>query len=74
MQKKHGSSVFSRVLIPGDVYYLPAGDKFKATFGNVGAIDVWVDGHLIKKLGPANTKKTGISMSPDALKSVGFAE
>lgn len=69
-----GNSVFSRVLVPGDVYYMPVSDKLKATFGNVGAIDVWVDGQLIKKLGPANTKKTGISMAPDALKSVGFAE
>ncbi len=69
-----GNSVFSRVLVPGDVYYLPLSDKLKATFGNVGAIDVWVDGQLVKKLGPANTKKTGISMAPDALKSVGFAE
>jgi len=74
IEDARGSSVFSRVLIPGDVYYLPAGDKFKATFGNVGAIDVWVDGRLIKKLGPANTKKTGISMAPDALKAVGYAE
>ena len=74
VEDARGSSVFSRVLIPGDVYYLPLGDKFKATFGNVGAIDVWVDGQLIKKLGPANTKKTGISLAPDALKSVGFAE
>lgn len=74
IEDARGSSVFSRVLIPGDVYYLPAGDKIKATFGNVGAIDVWVDGRLLKKLGPANTKKTGISMAPDALKSVGFAE
>ena len=69
-----GNSVFSRVLVPGDVYYMPVSDKLKATFGNVGAIDVWVDGQLLKKLGPANTKKTGISMAPDALKSVGFAE
>ena len=74
IEDARGNSVFSRVLIPGDVYYLPSGDKFKATFGNVGAMDVWVDGQLIKKLGPANTKKTGISMSPDALKSVGFAD
>ena len=74
IEDARGSSVFSRVLIPGDVYYMPLGDKFKATFGNVGAIDVWVDGQLIKKLGPANTKKSGISMAPDALKSVGFAE
>ena len=69
-----GNSVFSRVLVPGDVYYMPVSDKLKATFGNVGAIDVWVDGQLLKKLGPANTKKTGISMAPDALKAVGFAE
>lgn len=74
IEDARGSSIFSRVLIPGDVYYLPSGDKIKATFGNVGAIDVWVDGRLLKKLGPANTKKTGISMAPDALKSVGFAE
>jgi len=74
IEDSRGSSVFSRVLVAGDVYYMPNGDKFKATFGNVGAIDVWVDGQLIKKLGPANTKKTGISMAPDALKSVGFAE
>ena len=53
---------------------MPASDKLKATFGNVGAIDVWVDGQLIKKLGPANTKKSGISMAPEALKTVGFAE
>lgn len=69
-----GNSVFSRVLVPGDVYYMPVSDKLKATFGNVGAIDVWVDGQLLKKLGPANTKKTGISMAPEALKAVGFAE
>lgn len=74
IEDARGSSIFSRVLIPGDVYYMPASDKLRATFGNVGAIDVWVDGQLIKKLGPANTKKTGISMAPDALKSVGFAE
>ena len=74
IEDARGATVFSRVLVPGDVYYMPLSDKFKATFGNVGAMDVWVDGQLIKKLGPANTKKSGISMAPDALKSVGFAE
>jgi len=74
IEDARGNSVFSRVLVPGDVYYMPLSDKYKGTFGNAGAIDVWVDGQLIKKLGPANTKKTGISMAPDALKSNGFAE
>ena len=74
IENARGDTVFSRVLVPGDVYYMPLGDKFKGTFGNAGAIDVWVDGQLIKKLGPANTRKTGISMSPDALKALGFAQ
>ena len=69
-----GNSVFSRVLLPGDVYYMPAGDNFKATFGNVGGIDVWVDGQRINKLGTANTRKSGISMAPSALKAAGIAE
>lgn len=74
IENARGDTVFSRVLVPGDVYYMPLGDKFKGTFGNAGAIDVWVDGQLIKKVGPANTRKTGISMAPDALKALGFAQ
>jgi len=69
-----GNSVFSRVLLPGDVYYMPLGDNFKATFGNVGGIDVWVDGQRINKLGAPNTRKSGISMAPSALKGAGIAE
>ena len=69
-----GNTVFTRVLVPGDVYYMPLSDNYKGTFGNAGAIDIWVDGQLLKKIGPANTRKEGFSMSPDALKSLGFAE
>ena len=69
-----GNTVFSRVLLPGDVYYMPNSDNLKATFGNVNAIDVWVEGQLLNKLGPANTRKSGVSMAPNALKTVGFAE
>ena len=74
IEDARGNTVFSRVLVPGDVYYMPLSDKLKGTFGNVGAIDVWVDGQLVKKLGPENTRKTDISMAPNALKAVGFAE
>lgn len=69
-----GNTVFTRVLVPGDVYYMPLSDNYKGTFGNAGAIDVWVDGQLLKKIGPANTRKEGFSMAPDALKALGFAE
>ena len=64
-----GNTVFSRVLVPGDVYFVPAGDKYKGTFGNAGGIDVWVDGKLAPKIGDDHTRKTGVSMAPDALMS-----
>lgn len=62
-----GNTVFSRVLVPGDVYYVPRGDKYKGTFGNAGGIDVWVGGKLAPKVGADHTRKTGISMSPEKL-------
>lgn len=74
IEDARGNTTFSRVLVPGDVYYMPLSDKLKGTFGNAGGIDVWVDGQLVKKVGPANTRKTGFSMAPDALKAVGLAE
>ncbi|MBQ6110391.1 MAG: helix-turn-helix domain-containing protein [Alphaproteobacteria bacterium] len=74
IEDSKGNTVFSRVLLPGDIYYLPNTDNLKATFGNINAVDVWVDGQLLNKLGPANTRKSGVSMSPNALKTVGFAE
>jgi len=74
IEDARGNTAFSRVLVPGDVYYMPLGDKYKGTFGNAGGIDVWVDGQLINKVGAANTRKTGFSMAPDALKATGLAE
>lgn len=67
IEDARGNTVFSRVLVPGDVYYVPAGDKYKATFGNAGGIDIWVNGVLAPDAGPDHTRKTGISMSPDSL-------
>ena len=61
--------MFSRVLVPGDVYYVPAGDKYKATFGNAGGVDIWVEGKLAPDAGPDHTRKAGISMSPESLMS-----
>ncbi len=62
-----GNTVFSRVLVPGDVYYVPAGDKYKGTFGNAGGIDVWVNGKLAPKVGADHVRKSGISMTPGSL-------
>ncbi|MBN1324977.1 MAG: DUF4115 domain-containing protein [Alphaproteobacteria bacterium] len=67
IEDARGNTVFSRVLVTGDVYYVPAGEKYKGTFGNAGGIDIWVNGKLIPKLGSVNTRKSGVIMTPDAL-------
>lgn len=67
VEDARGKTVFSRVLVPGDIYYVPAGNKNKATFGNAGGIDIWVDKVLVSKAGADNTRKSGIALDADAL-------
>ncbi len=74
VEDARGKTVFSRVLVPGDVYYVPAGGKNKATFGNAGGIDVWVRGELAPKVGDINTRKTGITLDADVLLGTTKAE
>ena len=62
-----GKTVFSRVLVPGDVYFVPAGDKYKGTFGNAGGVDAWVGGELAPALGEDHTRVNAISLTPDSL-------
>ena len=67
IEDARGNTVFSRVLVAGDVYFVPAGDKFKGTFGNAGGIDVWVDGVLAPAVGADHTRVNGVSMAPSSL-------
>ena len=63
-----GNTVFSRVLVPGDVYYVPASSsKYKATFGNAGGVDIWVNGVQAPDAGPDHTRISGISLAPEKL-------
>jgi len=62
-----GNTVMERTLLPGDVYYVPAGDKYRGTFGKAGSLDVWVDGVFAPKMGAPNAYKSGVSLSPAAL-------
>lgn len=62
-----GKTEFSRVLVEGDVYYVPTVGKFKATFGDAGGIDIWVNGNLAPKAGPDHVRKSDISLSPEKL-------
>ena len=70
VEDARGKTVFSRVLVAGDVYYVPAGTKHKATFGNAGGIDIWVRGTLAPKAGADNTRKNGIVLDADTLLGV----
>ncbi len=62
-----GKTVFSRVLVPGDVYYVPSDNKHKGTFGNAGAIELWVKNELVGKIGNDNTRKTGVVLDATKL-------
>lgn len=62
-----GRTELSRVLMPGDVYYVPVKGKFKATFGNAGGIDVWVNGELAPRIGQDFKKVSGVDLSPESL-------
>ena len=67
IEDARGKTVFSRVLVPGDVYYVPAGNKHKGTFGNAGAIEVWVNDELVGKIGDDNTRKTGVLLDAEKI-------
>lgn len=67
IEDARGNTVFSRVLVPGDVYYVPAGSKYKATFGNAGGVDVWVNGKLAPKQGAMNARKANIQLTVEGL-------
>ena len=67
VEDARAKTVFSRVLVTGDVYYVPVGDKYKATFGNAGGIDVWVNVKLAPRVGDAGVRKSGILLTPDGL-------
>ena len=66
IEDAQGETMFSRVLVPGDVYYVPTGNV-KGTFGNAGGIDVWVNRAIAPKLGANHTRRAGVVMTPEAL-------
>lgn len=59
-----GRVVFSRALVPGDVYYVPNSDKMSAVFGKANGIDIWVNGVQVPNTA---TDHKDVSLSPQAL-------
>ncbi len=62
-----GKNIFSRVLVPGDVYYVPIEGAYRATFGNAGGVDIWVDGKLAPKAGEDHKRVSDIALTAESL-------
>jgi cytoskeletal protein RodZ len=60
-----GTVVFEHSMTAGDVYYALNGAT--ATIGNAAALDVWVDGREIPKLGSEHQRVLDLPLSPDSL-------
>lgn len=56
-----GKKAFSKIMFPGDIFYMPAGNGYKGTFGNVAGIDFWVDGKLAPAVKANRNAKISIS-------------
>jgi hypothetical protein len=67
VEDSRGETLFSRVLVAGDIYYVPVAGNPRATVGNAGGLDVWVNGRQAPRLGADHVRKSGIMLTPAAL-------
>ena len=61
IEDARGKKEISQILFPGDIFYMPAGNGFKGTFGNVAGIDFWVDGVLAPTVKASRNDKVAIT-------------
>ena len=61
IEDARGKKAFSKILFPGDIFYMPAGNGYKGTFGNVAGIDFWVNGVLAPTVKASRQSKISIS-------------
>ena len=66
IEDSRGETLFSRVMMVGDVYFVPTANV-RATVGNAGGLDVWVNNVQAPALGPLNARRSNIVMTPTAL-------
>ena len=61
IENARGKIVFTKILAPGDVYYMPTGAGYRGTFGNVAGVDFWVNGKLAPTVKASRNAKVAIS-------------
>ena len=63
----NGKTLFSGLLRAGKIYKIPGKAGIKMITGNAGGTEIFVDGKLIKSLGPFGSVRRNIMMDPKAL-------
>lgn len=61
IEDARGKKAFSKIMFPGDIFYMPAGNGYKGTFGNVAGIDFWVNGVLAPTVKANRNAKVAIT-------------
>jgi cytoskeletal protein RodZ len=61
------NTVFSRVMLKGDVYYMPEGDKYRGSFGKLSATDIWLNGKLVPRIVTSDDRKNNVLMTHEGL-------
>lgn len=61
IEDARGKKAFSKIMFPGDIFYMPSGTGYKGTFGNVAGIDFWVDGKLAPTVKASRNAKISIA-------------
>jgi len=61
IEDARGKKELSQILFPGDIFYMPVGNGYQGTFGNVAGIDFWVDGVLAPTVKANRNAKVAIT-------------
>lgn len=69
-----GKSVVSRVLEPGDQYFVPNSPGLSMSLGNAGGVEILLDGRTLKPLGARGDILRNIPLDTSYLKTLEFQE
>ena len=61
IEDARGKTVFSKIMAPGDIFYMPVGNGYRGTFGDVSCFDFWVNGELAPTVKASRNAKVAIN-------------
>ena len=61
IEDARGKIVFTKIMAPGDIFYMPVGNGYRGTFGDVSCFDFWVDGKLAPAIKASRNSKIAIT-------------